>query len=174
MEAAYAAVGVGHFAAWVHESDAAMQLDLERRGYTLDQSTRAMGMLLDDVCLPRPQIELGPPDWLEYLRIVGVPPGFMSGADPAAFQVLVARLATRTSLLRWRSTITATAASTTSERWSMLGGAAWARPSPPFTCTTRARGCQTASLQSTEMAERVYAPVGFRDLGRILEYVPRE
>ena len=35
-----------------------------------------------------------------------------------------------------------------------------------------ARGCQTASLQSTEMTERVYAAVGFRDLGRILEYVP--
>jgi hypothetical protein len=30
----------------------------------------------------------------------------------------------------------------------------------------------TASLPSTEMAERVYAAVGFRDLGRILEYVP--
>ena len=35
-----------------------------------------------------------------------------------------------------------------------------------------ARGCRTASLQSTQMAERVYAAVGFRDLGRILEYVP--
>ena len=34
------------------------------------------------------------------------------------------------------------------------------------------RGCATASLQSTAMAERVYAAVGFRDLGRILEYVP--
>jgi uncharacterized protein YndB with AHSA1/START domain len=34
------------------------------------------------------------------------------------------------------------------------------------------RGCTTASLQSTTMAERVYAAVGFRDLGRILEYVP--
>ena len=34
------------------------------------------------------------------------------------------------------------------------------------------RGCETASLQSTPMAERVYAAVGFRDLGRILEYVP--
>jgi len=38
----------------------------------------------------------------------------------------------------------------------------------------RDRGCRTASLQSTEMAERVYAAVGFRDLGRILEYVPVE
>jgi predicted GNAT family acetyltransferase len=36
----------------------------------------------------------------------------------------------------------------------------------------RTRGCRTASLQSTEIAERVYAAVGFRDLGRILEYVP--
>jgi GNAT superfamily N-acetyltransferase len=36
----------------------------------------------------------------------------------------------------------------------------------------RARGCRTASLQSTQMAERVYAAVGFRDLGQILEYVP--
>ena len=36
----------------------------------------------------------------------------------------------------------------------------------------RDRGCRTASLQSTEIAEGVYAAVGFRDLGRILEYVP--
>lgn len=35
-----------------------------------------------------------------------------------------------------------------------------------------ARRCLTATLQSTEMAERVYVAVGFRDLGRILEYVP--
>jgi predicted GNAT family acetyltransferase len=35
-----------------------------------------------------------------------------------------------------------------------------------------ARGCRTASLQSTEVAERVYVSLGFRDLGRILEYVP--
>jgi hypothetical protein len=36
----------------------------------------------------------------------------------------------------------------------------------------RERGCSTASLQSTAMAERVYAAVGFRNLGAILEYVP--
>jgi predicted GNAT family acetyltransferase len=35
-----------------------------------------------------------------------------------------------------------------------------------------ARGCRTASLQSTKMAERLYSAVGFRDLGRIIEYVP--
>jgi predicted GNAT family acetyltransferase len=36
----------------------------------------------------------------------------------------------------------------------------------------RERGCSTASLQSTAMAERVYAAVGFHDLGTILEYAP--
>jgi len=33
-------------------------------------------------------------------------------------------------------------------------------------------GCRTASLQATEMAHRRYRALGFRDLGRILEYVP--
>jgi hypothetical protein len=32
------------------------------------------------------------------------------------------------------------------------------------------RGCETASLQSTTMAEHLYAAVGFRNIGRILEY----
>ena len=62
MEAVYAAAGVTRFAAWVHERDQALRGDLERRGYTLDSSTRAMGMALDEIRLPRPQIELAPPD----------------------------------------------------------------------------------------------------------------
>lgn len=36
----------------------------------------------------------------------------------------------------------------------------------------RARGCRTASLQATPMTERLYARLGFRDLGRIPEYGP--
>ena len=35
----------------------------------------------------------------------------------------------------------------------------------------RERGCATASLQSTEIAERLYAGLGFRDLGRFIEFV---
>ena len=35
----------------------------------------------------------------------------------------------------------------------------------------RERGCTTAGLQATEMAEGVYGSVGFRDLGRFIEYV---
>jgi len=45
-------------AAWVHESDGPMVTELERRGYTLDTTTRAMGMALDEIAVPRPQIDL--------------------------------------------------------------------------------------------------------------------
>ena len=173
MEVVYATAGVTRFAAWVHERDQAMRSDLQRRGYTLSESTRAMGMALDDVRLPRPQIELGPADWSEYLRILGVPPGLLRGADHAAFHVLVARLG-------GESVATAMAFDlrgdcgiynlTTLEhaRQRGLGTALTALQ----VHDALARGCQTASLQSTAMAERIYAAVGFRDLGRILEYVP--
>jgi hypothetical protein len=173
MEAAYAAGGVTRFAAWVHEHDQAMRGELERRGYRLDESTRAMGMALDDLRLPRPQLDLGPPDWSEYLRILGVPPGLLRGADHTAFHVLVARLGGEsvaaamafdrdrdcgiynvTTLERARRRGLGTAL-TTLQLHDALG-----------------RGCWTASLQSTPMADSVYGAVGFRDLGRILEYVP--
>ena len=86
MEAAYTAGGVTRFAAWVHESDAPMRGDLEQRGFTLQETTRAMGMALDDIRLPRPGIELAPADWSEYLRASGFPPGLLAGADPARFR----------------------------------------------------------------------------------------
>jgi ribosomal protein S18 acetylase RimI-like enzyme len=172
MEAVYAAAGVTRFAAWVHESDQAMRGDLERRGYTLAESTRAMGMALDEIRLLRPEIELAPPDWSEYLRIF-LPPGLLRGANPAAFRLLVARLG-------GENVATAMAFDYGSD-WGIynVGTLEHARRRGLGTALTalhvhdaRGRGCQTASLQSTAMAERVYAAVGFRDLGRILEYVP--
>ena len=173
MEAAYAAAGVGRFAAWVHESDEAMRADLEQRGYTLDTSTRAMAMPLDEICVPRPDMELAPPDWLEHLRFAGVPPNFLRGADPHAYHILIARLGDE-------NVATAMAFDHGSDRGIYnTGTLEHARRRGLATALTAlhvydalTRGCQTASLQSTDMAERVYAAVGFRDLGRILEYVP--
>ena len=92
MEAAYAEAGVTRFAAWVHENDEATRSALDRRGYRLDQTTRAMGMALEDVRLPRPQLDLGSVEWGGYLRIFGLSPGLLSRADRTAFRVLVARL----------------------------------------------------------------------------------
>ena len=173
MEAAYAAARVGRFAAWVHESDEAMRTDFEQRGYTLDTSTRAMAMRLDQIRLPRPDVELAPPDWREHLRFAGVPPNFLRGADPHAYHILIARLG-------GENVATAMAFDHGGDCGIYnTGTLEHARRRGLATALTalhlhdaRARGCQTASVQSTEMAERVYATVGFRDLGRILEYVP--
>ena len=173
IEAAYAVAGITRFAAWVHESDEAMRHDLERRGYTRAEWTRAMGMALDDIHLPRPEIDLAPPDWFEYLRILEVPPGYLRGADSAAFHVLLARLggenvATAMALDRGGDCGIYNVTTLENLRRRGLGTALTA----VHLHDALARGCQTASLQSTEMAEGIYAALGFRDLGRILEYVP--
>lgn len=91
MEAAYKAAGVTRFAAWVHESDKAMRFDLEHRGYTLDEVTRAMGMTLDRIVLPRPRLEFRRAGWPEHRRVAEVPAGLLGGADPASFHLFVAR-----------------------------------------------------------------------------------
>jgi GNAT superfamily N-acetyltransferase len=172
MEEAYAAAGVDRFAAWVHDGDEELAAELERRGYTLDTATRAMGMALDDLRVPRPAMDAEAIGWHEHLRMFGLPP-LLAGADVARFHVLAARfdgaLATGAIALdhdgdcgiynvgtvepaRRRGLATDLMA-------LMLHDAA-------------ARGCTTASVQSTAMAERVYGAVGFRDLGCFLEYVP--
>jgi ribosomal protein S18 acetylase RimI-like enzyme len=173
MEAAYAAAGIRRFAAWAHESDEPLRADLERRGYRLAEWTRAMGMALAEVRLPRPELELGQPDWFEYLRILEVPQGYLRGADPAAIHVLLARLAgenVATAMAFDRGSDCGIYNVTTLERARRRGlGTAL---TAVHLHDALARGCQTASLQSTEVAEGIYAALGFRDLGRILEYVP--
>ena len=126
MEAAYAAAGVERLAAWVHESDPRLRRALERRGYRLDTTTRAMAVVLADVRLPKPRVELGSLGWDGYLRIFGLPPGLLRGGDRSGFRVLVARLDGENMATAWRSTTAATAGSTTWPRWRMRDAAAWA------------------------------------------------
>jgi ribosomal protein S18 acetylase RimI-like enzyme len=173
MEAAYAAAGIPRFAAWVHEADAPMRNDIARRGYTLDTSTRAMAVALDEIALTRPAVELAPPDWHEHLRVAGVPANLLAADDHAAFHILLARMGAET---------VATAIAFDFDRDCGIynvGTLDHARRRGFGTALTAiqlhdavARGCETASLQATPMAERLYAAAGFRDLGRILEYVP--
>ena len=133
-----------------------------------------MAMVLDDIRLPRPDIELAPPDWFEDLRFAGVPPELPPRRRPSAYHILIARLG-------GENVATAMAFDHGGDCGIYnTGTLEHARGRGLATALTAlhvhdalARGCQTASLQSTEMAERVYAAVGFRDLGRILEYVPR-
>jgi GNAT superfamily N-acetyltransferase len=173
MEASYRTAGVRRYAAWVHESDGAMRADLKRRGYRLDTSTLAMGVSLDDVPMSRPSLDLGEAEWAEYLRLFGMPYGLLERADRTPFRLLFACLdgeIVTTAMAFDRNGDCGIYNVETLER---------ARRRGLGTALTaiqlhegRQRGCQSASLQSTPMAERVYAAAGFRDLGRILEYVP--
>jgi len=175
MESAYAQAGVTRFAAWVHERDTALCGDVEHRGYTLDTTTRAMGMALDDIGVPHPELDLRPLDWSDYLRVFDMPPGLLAEADHADFQLLVAHVdgvpvASALAFDFAGDCGVYNVGTVEPARRRGLGTALTAR----LLYAARARGCQSASLQSTPMAERVYAAVGFRDLGQFLEYVPPE
>jgi ribosomal protein S18 acetylase RimI-like enzyme len=172
MEDAYGCMRIGRYAAWVHESDGAMIAELSRRGYSLDATTRAMGMSLDEIPVPRPEIDLASPDWCEYLRILGVPEGLLSATDPADFHILVAKLdgANAATAMAYDNDGDCGIYNVTTVKHARRRGLGTALTALHLH-DARSRACTTASLQSTEMAERVYRAVGFRDLGRILEYV---
>jgi GNAT superfamily N-acetyltransferase len=173
MERAYAQAGVGRFAAWAHETDAALRAEFERRGYTPTESTRAMGMTLDEIRLPRPEVGIARADWSEHVRVGELPSDLLAGADLGAFHVLVAEL-------EGEHVATALAFELDGDCGVYnVGTLEHARRRGLGTAVTlavlydaRDRGCHTASLQSTPTAEHVYASAGFRDLGVIFEYTP--
>jgi GNAT superfamily N-acetyltransferase len=175
METAYAEAGVERFAAWVHESDRALRADLEQRRYTIDTSTLAMGMKLDRVTLARPELELGAVGWDDYVRIFELPEGLLADGDHSRFHLLVAQL---------DGTPVTTAMSYDHDGDCGIYNVSTLEPARRRGLATAItalqlhqaidRGCTTASLQSTAMAEGVYAAAGFRDLGRIFEYVPTD
>ena len=173
IETAYGLAGIGRFAVWVHESDEALRRDVVARGYTLDSATRSMGMTLADLRVPRSHSAAESADLVAHARVAELPAGLLDAVDERPFGVLVARLGSEqvsTGIAFDHEGDCGIYNVGTLERARRrgLGTAVTAL----LARDAAARGCETASLQSTEMAERVYATVGFRDLGRILEYVP--
>lgn len=177
MERAYDSAGVERYAAWVHESDDGMLGDLKLRGFTFDTSTRAMGMALDDLPGPARDVGIQPvEDWgeyLSYLQSVGVPEGLLADTDPKAYHVLAARIdganvATAIAFDHDGDCGIFNMSTMPEARRRGIGTALTAS----HLRDAADRGCSTASLQATEMAEGIYASVGFGDLGRFLEYVP--
>jgi GNAT superfamily N-acetyltransferase len=170
---AYAAADVTSYAVWVHESDLAMREELTDRGFDHQETTWAMGLALDGLPAEPPAVDLGPGEWTEYLRILELPPGLLAGVDPAAFHVLVARLdgtgaATAMAFDHADDCGLYNIATLEPARRRGLGAGLAAT----HLHRARARGRRTATLQSTEVARGVYSSVGFRDLGRILEFGP--
>jgi GNAT superfamily N-acetyltransferase len=173
MHERYAAAGISEYAAWVHEADTSLAAELEGRGYRLAETTRAMALELDQVTLATPVHDAWPLDWPVYLRTFELPGDLLMSADTCRLYVLAAT---------WAGTTVAAAASfddradcgiynvETLEHARRRGFAASVTAHQRR--EARDRGCHTASLQATPMAERLYASLGFRDLGRILEFVP--
>jgi hypothetical protein len=121
MEVTYAAAGVTNFAAWVHESEQAMRQDLERRGYKLNETTRAMGMMLEHTRLPGRKSSLHRrtgsstcASWVCRQRSCAIPTAPPSMSRPHA-------AVARTWPLQWRSITAATVGSTTSQRRRQRG-----------------------------------------------------
>lgn len=171
-ERLYAAAGVDRFAVWVHETESDALSALEARGHRFDSSTRAMACGLDELP-PRPVLDLSPPDWEAYLGVLGVPDGLLRGVDTAAFHVRIAALdgedvATAMAYDHGGDCGIYNVVTAAHARRRGLGSAVTAL----LLHDARERGCTTASLQATAMAERVYAAAGFRDLGLLLELTP--
>jgi GNAT superfamily N-acetyltransferase len=170
---AYADAGVERYAVWAHESDLPAIAALAQGGLHVDMTTRAMATSLAEITIPRPELELAPPDWREHLRIAQAPEDLLAGVDPAAFDLLVARLDGRIAA-------TALAFDHDGDRGMFnLGTLPDARRRGLGTALTalllnRALelGCTTASVQCSELAEGIFTAAGFRDLGRLIEYVP--
>lgn len=176
VEATYAAAGVEQFAIWAHDSEPVPAAELGERGYTIAEWTRPMTLALADLREPDPQPLAEPASWAEYLghlRELGLAPKLLTGIDPAAYRV---------SAVRAGGAVVSIGLAFEREsdcgifNLSTLPGA---RGRGYATAVTevllreaRERGCLTASLQSTPLAEPLYARLGFAPLGRFLEFSP--
>lgn len=173
MEAAYTDVGVGRFAAWVHEDDHRACAALRDRGYAVTETTRAMARRLDDGWPAGPAIATPRGTWPDHVALIDLRRGFLDGIDATQFHVLVAdhdgRPAATALAFDHRGDCGIYNVSTRpSARRRGLATALTVRQLRD----ARARGCVTASLQATPAAEALYAAAGFADLGRILEWGP--
>ena len=172
MEAVYLQAGVDGYAAWAHETDRPLIDDLLVRGYRLSESTRAMAIGLGELTAPRPVLDVICIDWLEHLRLIEAPEGLLARFDTRPFHLYAARLDGRpvaTAIAFYHDGDCGIYNVGTLPRARRQGLATGL--TAHVLHEAKARGCMSASLQATPMAESIYASVGFRSLGRIHEYV---
>jgi GNAT superfamily N-acetyltransferase len=175
MEDAYATAGVDRFAAWTHETDTPMRAELERRGYAIEESTLAMGMPLGPATVEPDLggVDIGSFDWPSFVRLFSLPTDLLRAWGDDRFRLVAARIDGRAVSSAMSFTVDGDCGIYN------VGTVEHARRRGLGTAVTAAalrgaalHGCETATLQSTPVAEHVYAALGFRSLGRVLEYVP--
>jgi GNAT superfamily N-acetyltransferase len=175
VERLYHDRGIERYAVWVHESEEGPAGQLEARGHAFDSSTRTMAMRVDDLAAVDTS-ELDPieVDPRRFWSVDGLD-GLVPELSAAGAHFYVARFGGEDA-----ATLMAFDHAGDCGIY-MVGTVPAARRQGLATALSahavveaRSRGCTTVSLQSTAMAEGVYANVGFRDLGRFDEYVKKK
>ena len=169
----YAKAGVDKYAVWVHESDSSTVDFLAARGFRVEESTRVMGMDLNELGPRAVTVEMAPPEWAEYVRILRLRPDYLRHVDPAAFHLAIGRLGGEgvAAAMAFDHDGDCGIFNVTTREHARRQGLGTALTTW-LMHQARSRGCSTASLQSTSAGERLYTAIGYRDLGRYLEHVP--
>jgi ribosomal protein S18 acetylase RimI-like enzyme len=173
VERAYASRGVERYAVWVHESEAAIARELEAHGYGYDSSTRTMAMPITDLAeVDTSMLDLVEPTLERFWHVDGLD-GLVPdlSAAPAHFYVARSNGEDAAMLMAFDHNGDCGIYMVGTRPAARRQGLATAL-SAHAARQAHQRGCTTVSLQATEMAESVYASVGFRDLGRFNEYTP--
>jgi GNAT superfamily N-acetyltransferase len=176
LAALYAAHGVDLWQLWVHEDDRATGRVAEAAGLVVDTTTLAMAMELATAALDVPP---GP----VILRDPDVPDmrGLLDNAETLVPQLRTCGASLYALLHEGQPASCAVSFEhagdcgiyivETVERFRRRGLArALVSQALRDAC---GRGCTSASLQSTAMGERLYASLGFRPLGRYVEWQHR-
>ncbi len=172
IEEIYARHEIERFAVWVHESEAEVATELRARGFAFDSATRTMAMPVDQLReVDGSALEVIEPGPAEFWAVDG-PAGLVPDLDPSGAHFYVARLGGEnvSTLMAFDHEGDCGIYMVGTVEAARRRGIATALSAHAVTAA-RERGCLTASLQSTAMAERIYAEVGFRDLGLWQEYV---
>jgi GNAT superfamily N-acetyltransferase len=173
VERAYASRGVERYAVWVYESEAEVACEVEARGYRYESSTRTMAMPIADLAqVDTSTLDLIEPTPERFWQVDGLD-GLVPDLSAERAHFYVARSGGEDAAMLMAFDHGGDCGI------YMVGTRAAARRRGLATALSvhaveqaGQRGCTTVSLQSTEMAEGVYARIGFRDLGRFKEYAP--
>ncbi|HEX6665792.1 MAG TPA: GNAT family N-acetyltransferase [Solirubrobacterales bacterium] len=174
IERAYADRGVERYAIWVHESEVTGADEIKARRYDHDTSTRTLAMRTADLReVDTSGLDLVETSLEEFWSIAGVD-GMVPELQSEGAHFYVSRF-------NGENAATLMAFDHDGDCGIYMVGTATAARRHGLATALSAlavtdaieRGCTTASLQSTKMAEGIYTRVGFRDLGRFDEYVPR-